>query len=265
MSNKNQRGEASNIRNFSNGQQSSLSEAGKGRWALGIADVGVQGAKAERGIESDPNTFATSAVLQTDADREQAATIMNNQAPIGGSAATLLMAASSLAHTPAQSVSNALLGQVQMVAAEEQIRRNSLPRPSWQADGSQMERNDILERQSSTTASSRPATLPVAEQNLLQNSLSQFAFSSSMNTGTLGIPLSPRSSANFQVGSIATKTAVNEYVEQVSYLSDPASQSIPAPHSHRFPLFPQHTSLSSQSKRWDANNPFQGVPSLPCK
>lgn len=43
--------------------------------------------------------------------------------PAGSGAASMLMAVSALARTPTQSVSEALLGQVQIAAAEEQMRR----------------------------------------------------------------------------------------------------------------------------------------------
>jgi hypothetical protein len=45
--------------------------------------------------------------------------------PQGSGAASMLMAVSALAHTPTQSVSDALLGQVQLAAVEEHVRRRS--------------------------------------------------------------------------------------------------------------------------------------------
>ena len=199
------------------------------RWALGIADVGLQGTRPGRGIESKPNEYATS-TIQTDANRQQAEGLsrMHQGGPASmsgaGSAATLLMAASTLAQTPAQSISDALLGQVQLVAAEEQSRRSSQSGPTLSTDGEPT--NGVLR---SDTRSMPPASTAMASM--------------------IGIPPSPRAAATFQVGSIATNAAAQQYLEQFQLL---------------FRGKQDRNSLTGAARQhWDDSNPMQGVPSLP--
>jgi predicted O-linked N-acetylglucosamine transferase (SPINDLY family) len=170
-----------------------------------------------------------------------------------GSAATLLLAANALAQTPVQSVSNALLGQVHMVAAQEQTRRNSVP---GNADG-QIDGAGSTSATNGTPFQHRIHSHPY--QGPIAGSASAFPSSSSFNPSSSDAPPSPLSAATMQVGSIATNTAANEYVDQ----SDPTINNIAAPNDIQQSFFQQHLTPTYHQKIWDDDNPFQGVPSLP--
>jgi hypothetical protein len=170
------------------------------------------------------------------------------------SAATMLMAANTLAQTPAQSVSNSLLGQVQLVATEQQIRRSSLPdsatlpsQPGW--DGATMS-----QQAGPSTEGLRGALGNGWKSNTaLPSALSNFSSTLS------AIPQSPGSAATLQVGSIATQTAAHEYLEQVSFLLRGRAPTASTIDDKPFP------SSRAQKSVWSDSDPLKGVPSLPRK
>jgi hypothetical protein len=206
-----------------------------------------------------------SSPVQTEADSQQSTPQRRPSRGSSGSAATMLKAASTLAQTPAQNVSNALLGKVQMVAAQEQTRRSSLPgstawQASGQANGESVKATAPNYTQHQSTSSDQLHKAAPGDMSTFGFSIDPPIFSSDE------IPASPRSAATMQVSSIAAKTAANEYVDQVAFLSShPASHNIPAPKSFQHSFFPQQYTQTSQQRSWDDSNPFQGVPSLPCE
>lgn len=220
-------------------------------------NLGLKGAEPKREANPRPNDCATSSI-QMNGGRQQGVLLSNNQGfgSSSGTAATMLMAANTLAQTPAQSVSNALLGKVQMVAAaEQQYRRSSLSDSNNQvSNGESYLVSNRMPSFSSYQQSKIATESPLGAIDQIGNLLSNPMLSST--------PQSPRSVATFQVGSIATKAAAHEYLKQVSIFSssfEGASkpQSVNQDRETAFSNFPE--------RRWDANNPFQGVPSLPCE
>lgn len=202
--------------------------------------------------------------------------------PPEGQAASLLMAATALAQAPAESVSNALLGQVQVAAAEGQQRRSredgaeAIPNvsPATLANSSGALSKDVgaagslqagRRASGSSTASTgrqqsignsvmlhqaaagfaQPATATGAVHRV-QEPRERVSESVAMVNDDSTAPPSPRSQAHFEIGKIAANTAAHEYVEQ-STLRVPKTLIEPA----------------QMGRQWDDSNPFQGVPSTP--
>lgn len=168
----------------------------------------------------------------------------------GSGAASLLLAASAMAQAPTQNVSNALLGQVHLAAAEGQLRKRK------SQDGVTNPAMNMTTTQATMSGASQPGpsrysnSLPLNEQlpQSLQISTAHArhhstATSSSLQTAQ-SLATSPRSEAHFEIGKIAASAAAHEYIEQ----------------SHGLVSLPLATNAG---KQWDANNPFQGVPSTP--
>ncbi|UZJ53542.1 hypothetical protein CBS101457_002862 [Exobasidium rhododendri] len=173
-----------------------------------------------------------------------------------GTAATLLSAVNILAQTSAQTVSDALLGQAHMVAAaaEEQYRRNSLPKNQSSSEGEKFHTDT---RRPSFAGSRFACSSNGALYGIEDRNESPYPVLSAT-------PKSPRSAAILQVDSIATKTAAHEYLEQGSSLDNNSAKPPRA-----FPFLTKgkqdysSSSLSLPLPKWDNSNPFQGVPSLP--